>query len=95
MISMSLAWDKEKIWVPYRIQTYDLPNAGQGFYPRDLRTLFTILLLVLYLIDDSFTEYAVHRWAALNHILRYNFAAFFGRARYSLASHLPYLVKKK
>ena len=37
IISMSWAWDKEKIWVPNRIQTYDLPNTRQVLYPLDLR----------------------------------------------------------
>ena len=27
-----IAWDKEKIWVPNRIRTYDLPNTGQAPY---------------------------------------------------------------
>ena len=27
---MSRAWDKEKIWVPDRIWTYDLPNTGRA-----------------------------------------------------------------
>ena len=26
---MSRVWDKEKIWVPNRIRTYDFPNTGQ------------------------------------------------------------------
>ena len=30
MISMSKAWDKEKIWIPDRIQTYDLPNPRRA-----------------------------------------------------------------
>ena len=30
---MSQAWDKEKIWIPDRIWTYDLPNTGRGLYP--------------------------------------------------------------
>ena len=34
---MSRAWDKEKIWVPDRIWTYDLPNTGQVLYPLELR----------------------------------------------------------
>ena len=37
MISMSGAWDKEKIWVPDRIRTYDLPNTGRALYPLELR----------------------------------------------------------
>ena len=37
MISMSGAWDKEKIWVPDRIRTYDLPNTGPTLYPLELR----------------------------------------------------------
>ena len=34
---MSQAWDKEKIWVPDRIRTYDLPNTGRALYPFGLR----------------------------------------------------------
>ena len=34
---MSRGWDKEKIWVPDRIWTYDLPNTQQALYPPDLR----------------------------------------------------------
>ena len=34
---MSQAWDKEKIWVPDRIRTYDLPNTGRALYPFELR----------------------------------------------------------
>ena len=30
LISMSRAWNKEKIWVPDGIWTYDLPNSGEG-----------------------------------------------------------------
>ena len=30
---MSQVWDKEKIWVPDRIQTYDLPTTGRALYP--------------------------------------------------------------
>ena len=37
MISMSGAWDKEKVWVPDRIRTYDLPNTGPTLYPLELR----------------------------------------------------------
>ena len=33
IISMSRAWDKEKIWVPDRKGTYDLPNTGEALYP--------------------------------------------------------------
>ena len=33
---MSWAWDKEKNWVPNRIQTYELPNTGRALYPLDL-----------------------------------------------------------
>ena len=36
---MSEAWGKEKILVPDRIQTYDLPNTGQGLYPLSYREL--------------------------------------------------------
>ena len=36
LISMSPAWDKEKIWVPKRIRTYDLQNTGQALYPLEL-----------------------------------------------------------
>ena len=36
LISMSPAWDKEKIWVPKRIRTYDLQNTGQVLYPLEL-----------------------------------------------------------
>ena len=40
MISKSWAWDKEKICVSDRIQTYDLPNTGWALYPLELwRTL--------------------------------------------------------
>ena len=34
MISMSRAWDKEKISVPDRIWTYDLSNTGRALYPQ-------------------------------------------------------------
>jgi len=37
IISTSQAWDKEKIWVPNRIQTYDLLNTGQALYPIEVR----------------------------------------------------------
>ena len=37
MISMSRTWDKEKIWDPDRIRTYDLPNTGRALYPLELR----------------------------------------------------------
>ena len=37
MISMSWMWDKENIWVPEKVQTYDLPNTGQALYPLELR----------------------------------------------------------
>ena len=37
MISMSGAWDKEKLWAPDRIRTYDLPNTGPTLYPLELR----------------------------------------------------------
>ena len=30
---MSQAWDKEKIWVPDRVGTYDLPNTERALYP--------------------------------------------------------------
>ena len=33
IISMSRAWDKEKIWTLDRIRTYDLPNTGRVLYP--------------------------------------------------------------
>ena len=36
IIGTSQAWDKEKIWVPNRIQTYDLPNTGRVLYPLEL-----------------------------------------------------------
>ena len=36
MISMSRVWDKEKIWLPDRIRTYDLPNTGRALYPLEL-----------------------------------------------------------
>ena len=26
-------WDKEKIWIPDRNQTHDLPNTRQALYP--------------------------------------------------------------
>ena len=29
---MSRAWDKEKIWDPDRIRTYDLPNTGRALF---------------------------------------------------------------
>ena len=70
-------------------------TPGRGSTHVIYELFFTMLLFVLYLIEDSFTEYAGHCWAALNHVLRYNFVAFFGRPSYSLASYLPYLVKKK
>ena len=38
MIKMSRAWDKEEIWVPDTIRTYDLPNTGQALYPLELRS---------------------------------------------------------
>ena len=34
---MLRAWDKEKIWIPDRIRTYDLPNTGRALYPLELR----------------------------------------------------------
>ena len=37
IIGTSQAWDKEKIWVPNRIQTYDLPNTGRVLYLLELR----------------------------------------------------------
>ena len=37
MISMSRAWDQEKILVPDRIGTYDLPNTGRALYLLELR----------------------------------------------------------
>ena len=39
MINMSRAWEKKKIWVPDRIRTYDLPNAGRALYPLELRRI--------------------------------------------------------
>ena len=30
MISVSRAWDKEKIWMVSRIQTYDLPDPRRA-----------------------------------------------------------------
>ena len=30
---MTRAWDKEKIWVPDRNWTHDLPNTGRALYP--------------------------------------------------------------
>ena len=33
IISISRAWDKEKIWALDRIRTYDLPNTGRVLYP--------------------------------------------------------------
>ena len=35
MISMSRAWDKER--VPDKFQTNDLPNTGWALYPLELR----------------------------------------------------------
>ena len=40
LISISLAWDKEKIWVSDRIRTYDLPNTGRTLYPLELRRTY-------------------------------------------------------
>ena len=37
LISMSRAGDKERIWDPIRIRTYDLPNTGRALYPLELR----------------------------------------------------------
>ena len=34
---MSRTWDKEKVGVPDRIRTYDLPNTGRALYPLELR----------------------------------------------------------
>ena len=34
---MLRAWDKEKVWIPDRIRTYDLPNTGRALYPLELR----------------------------------------------------------
>ena len=34
---MSRAWDQEKIRIPDRIQTHDLPNTGWALYPLELR----------------------------------------------------------
>ena len=33
----SRAWDKEKIWVPDRIRSYDLPNTRRALHPLELR----------------------------------------------------------
>ena len=33
MINMTLAWDKQKIWVPDRNQTHDQPNTRQVLCP--------------------------------------------------------------
>ena len=61
MISMSRACDNEKSESLSRIRIYDLPNTGQVLYPLDVqKTLFTILLLLLCLIEGSFTNYAGH-----------------------------------
>ena len=61
MISMFRACGKEKSESLFRIRTYDLPNTGQALYPLDLqKTLFTILLLLWYLIEGSFTKFAGH-----------------------------------
>ena len=37
IISMTRAWDKEKIWVPDRIPTYHLPNTRQALHSLKLR----------------------------------------------------------
>ena len=38
---MSRAWDKEKIWVPDGIWTYDYPNSGrEALYPLELRRTY-------------------------------------------------------
>ena len=37
---MSRRWDKEKISVPDRIRTYDLPNTGRALYPLELRRTY-------------------------------------------------------
>ena len=47
MISMSRAWDKEKIWVPERIRTYNLPNTALfDFYSVDRRGPLAALSLL-------------------------------------------------
>ena len=51
MISMSKAWDKEKIWIPDRIQTYDLPNPRRA-------------LLSYGELMESKAMYWVHIWHA-------------------------------
>ena len=33
IISMSQAWDKQKIWIPDMIRTYDLPYTRWALYP--------------------------------------------------------------
>ncbi len=37
IIFVPQVWDKDKIWVPHRIYTYDLPNTGQVLYPQSYR----------------------------------------------------------
>ena len=37
IIGTSQAWHREKIWVPNRIQTYDLPNTGRVLHPLELQ----------------------------------------------------------
>ena len=37
IISVSRAWDKEQLWVPDRIRTYDLPDTGRALYSLELR----------------------------------------------------------
>ena len=47
MISMSRAWDKEKIQVPDRIRNYNLPNTGLfDFYSVDRRRPLASLSLL-------------------------------------------------
>ena len=33
IISMSRGWDKQKVWIPDMIQTYDLPYTRWALYP--------------------------------------------------------------
>ena len=39
MISLPRACDKETIWVPDKIRTYNVPKTGRALYPLELRKL--------------------------------------------------------
>ena len=45
LINMAWVWDKEKVWVPNRNRTYDLPNTRQALYPLSSYELSYVALL--------------------------------------------------